>query len=158
MKKYALIITRVIFIYWALPWIWSFATGSLIRPLHPVNLLFSLTLILGVICVWRKNSVFQLIAGASGVIASLAVLFQFSLLVYSFPSGGTYSTHFGSLEFEGAIALAITLIPPVLLCVCAAIILWNAADEIDRKKEPNQSPEPMPMAVTPPAAQEPRQP
>ena len=31
---------------------------------------------------------------------------------------------------------------------------WNLEDQ----KKPNQSPEPMPMAVTPPAAQEPRQP
>lgn len=140
MKKYALIITRLIFIYWALPWVWSFATGSLIRPLHPVNLLFSITLILGAICIWRKSTVFQLIAGASGVIASLAVLFQFSLMVYSFPSGATYSTHFGSIEFKDAIALAIILIPPVLLSICAAIILWNAVDEIDKKKGSNQAP------------------
>jgi hypothetical protein len=158
MKKPALILARIIWIFWALSWTWGLATGNLVRPFHPLNFISSVSIITGVICIWPKKVVSHFIAAAAGIIASLIMGFQFSVLVYAFPTGSQIRTNWGPIEFEGTIALLMLFAPLFTLLTTSAIILWKSADEIDKKKEPNQSLQTTTMAVTDAAAQPPRQP
>lgn len=139
MKKTALVLARIIWVLWALSWLWGLTTGNLVRTFHPVNLLTNVSIIAGSICVWPTKSVYQLIAGAAGITASLVMGFQFTMLLYAFPDGSQIRTNWGPIEFEGTISLVMFFTPLLILLITSAIILWSSADEIDQKKSPKQS-------------------
>ncbi len=126
---------RVIWIFLALSCIWSLATGvpTLKGPLHPLNLLANISTVCGATLVWNRRTACQLIAGASGMVASLVWGIQSGLMaywIYSTPNG-EITFVCGSIEFGGLFAPVMVFGPLGLLLISSTIILWKSMVDLD---------------------------
>ena len=117
MKSLPLIILKGMLALLAVGWLWQLIRGDLVRPFHPVNLLIVASLISAAILIWIPKA--RILACAFATLYALVFGFQIATLIIAFPSGATFSSNYGPLQFEGFAAHVVIWVPLLLIVACS---------------------------------------
>lgn len=126
MQLLSLIVLRILWSVFLFSWIWHAATGKLINPLHPFNLLLMACGLAAATTVWIPRPAFRMTAGVCGVLAMGLMLFQLWALISMFAQfdrAPNFEATIGPFVFQGTAALFVLLGIPVMLLLASITLL-----------------------------------
>ena len=127
--------SRVSWSILAFSWAWGIFTGSAVRPLHPVNLLASAALLVGAVTVWLNHPRAQLTSGLAGIASSAIMGIQYYVFSSMFGGDTEIRSNWGPFQFDGPVALFAYAGPPAVLFLASPVLVWKAANQLDRINE-----------------------
>jgi len=124
-----LMINRLIWALFAFLWMWNFYHGNIVRPFHPLNLILSIAVFTGSICVIINRPIPLIYAAGAGITYSIINSFQFLILLYAFSFSSDFRSALGPFQFEGVPAYFAVFFPLFLLATVSSIVLYSFARE-----------------------------
>jgi hypothetical protein len=133
MKYVPLVVLRLLLSLLAIGWLWQMKNGEAIRPLHPINLLIVMSLLIGAICIWIPKTL--KVAYIAATTFAMVFGFQIFMLLIAFPSGATFSSNLGPLKFEGYAAHVVLWTPLLAIIVCGLASLYSSPKRAEQEYE-----------------------
>jgi hypothetical protein len=136
MKFVPLLVLRLVLSLLVVGWFWNVKNGELIRSFHPVNLLMAVSLLTASICIWIPMT--RVLACVAAIVFATVFGFQIFSLLLAFPSGSTFSSNLGPLQFEGGTAHAAVWIPLFAIILCGIATLGLELRKAEQAEDPNR--------------------